>query len=288
MMDRPTTHLGSGTAYRHGDHAGNAGDVWKHAILSNVVHHLSAGRPEGTFRYFESHCGGPAHVLPEGGEWRQGIGRVLAAPGVAGLPASSYFDQFGASLEAGSVYPGSWMQVARLLDRRGLPYELKLCDTSPEVAAQLEPMDVDFVRGDGFAELERDLERHSRSVGDPAGRLVMIDPPYGDDGSADWQRVATTAEHLSRAGRCFLVWYPIYSRHTARRMEALVAAIGCSAAEILWDELEEGPGDRFSGCGMLLGHEAEGALISSKAWGRLAERLGARFVTRGGAPCELV
>ncbi len=280
--DQPAPHPGgSGASYRHGDHAGNAGDVWKHALLSSVVDHLSAGSQDGPFRYFESHCGGPAHLLPPDGEWRFGIGRVLAAPGVAALPAPFYFDQFGAGLEAGSVYPGSWMQVARLLDRRGLPYELKLCDTSPEVAAELRTMDLDFVQGDGFTELEGDLERHAPSVGDPPGRLVMIDPPYGDDQCADWQRVATAAEKLSRAQRCVLAWYPIYSRHTARRMEALVVATGCLAAEIVWDELGDGPGDHFSGCGMLLGQEAEDVLHPSNAWETLAGRLGGRFELRG-------
>ncbi len=276
-MDRATTRTCDASApYLHGDHAGNAADVWKHAILSSVVHHLSAGGRDGVFRYFESHCGGPRHVLPPDGEWRAGIGRVLAGPGFAALPAPSYFNQFGAGLEAGSRYPGSWMQVARLLDRRGLPYACKLCATSSEVAAEvtaeLGTMTLDFVQDDGFAELERDLERHT---------LVLIDPPYGDDHSPDWQRVTAAAGKLSRAGSCFAVWYPIYSRHTARRLETLVAATGCVAAGILWDELEAGPGDRFSGCGMLLGHEAEDALVSSQAWGRLAERLGCRLELRG-------
>ncbi len=276
-MDRPTTRgEASSIIYRHGDHAGNAGDVWKHAILSSVVHHVSAGRGQGVFRYFESHCGGPGHVLPPGGEWRDGIGRLLADSGIGGLGSRRYFDQFAAGLEAGSVYPGSWMQVARHLDRRGVPYELKLCDTSSEVAAELEPMDLDFVRGDGFAELEGDLERDvARHT------LVLIDPPYGDDHSADWRRVAALAGQLSRAGRCFAVWYPLYSRHTARRLETLVAATGSLAAEILWDELEEEPGARFSGCGMFLGHEAEDVLIGGRAWGLLADRLGGRFELRG-------
>ncbi len=254
--------------YRHGDHAGNRGDVWKHAILSSVVRSVAAGGgPEATFRYFESHCGGPAHVLPEQGEWRDGIARVLGSEAV--LAAFPYFAQFEAQdLAPGSLYPSSWVQVSRQLERLGRRYRLKLCDSSAEVAAQIQPGQCDFVRGDGFAELERDVEPYT---------LILIDPPYGSDHSADWRRVTALVEKLSAAGKCFLVWYPLYSSHTRRRMQELADATGSQCAEIIWSELDDAPGERMSGCGMLLGAEAREALDPSGSLTLLAEKLGARL-----------
>ncbi len=261
--------------YRHGDHAGNRADVWKHAILSSVVFHLCARVSKGAFRYFESHCGGPAHVLPENGEWREGIARALPKRDETALHGLCYFDQFGADLGPGSchlgpgsLYPGSWLQVAQMLGRWGLSYELRLCDKSSEVAKQVEPMGLDFTRGDGFAELERHPERYT---------LILIDPPYGDDKSADWGRVATAVDKLAAARASFLAWYPIYSQHTVKRLRELVDATGTHTAEVIWGMLDEDPGDEFNGCGMLLADAVYQALDTSRGWKTLAEKLGGRF-----------
>ena len=261
--------------YRHGDHAGNRADVWKHAILSSVVFHLCARVSKGAFRYFESHCGGPAHVLPENGEWREGIARALPRRDDVELQGLCYFDQFGAELGPGgchlgpgSLYPASWLQVAQLLSRWGLSYELRLCDASREVAAQIEPMGLDFARGDGFAEIDRRPERYT---------LILIDPPYGDDHSEDWNRVVSTVEKLAAARASFLVWYPIYSQHTVKLVRELVDSSGTHAAEVLWGMLDEVPGGELNGCGMLLGESVYRALDTSNGWRTLADKLGGRF-----------
>ena len=68
--------------YRHAYHAGNFADVLKHAVLALVIEHLKL-KP-APFRVIDTHAGIGLYDL-EGeeagktGEWREGIGRVLAA-----------------------------------------------------------------------------------------------------------------------------------------------------------------------------------------------------------------
>src|SRR5260370_32846370 len=66
--------------YRRAYHAGNFGDVLKHAILAPVLSHLK--QKEATFRVIDTHAGLGRYELDQGpaektGEWRQGIGRLL-------------------------------------------------------------------------------------------------------------------------------------------------------------------------------------------------------------------
>src|SRR5262249_53031109 len=68
--------------YRHAYHAGNFAEVVKHAILARVVAHLR--EQPAAFRILDTHAGAGLTDLagPEAsrtGEWRDGIGRLLAA-----------------------------------------------------------------------------------------------------------------------------------------------------------------------------------------------------------------
>jgi|SRR5947199_5985352 len=100
--------------YRHAFHAGNFADVVKHAVLARVVTHLR--EKESAFRIIDTHAGSGLTSLsgPEAsrtGEWRQGVGRLLAAaldPEIRALLAP-YLDAI-ARYDAGGrlrAYPGS-------------------------------------------------------------------------------------------------------------------------------------------------------------------------------------
>ncbi len=69
--------------YRHAFHAGNFADVGKHAVLTRILVHLR-GKP-AAFRVIDTHAGAGVYDLAgeeasRSGEWRGGIGRLLAAP----------------------------------------------------------------------------------------------------------------------------------------------------------------------------------------------------------------
>ena len=67
--------------YRHAYHAGNFADVVKHAVLCRMLVHLR--EKPAAFRVIDTHAGAGRYDLagPEAGktgEWRDGIGRLLA------------------------------------------------------------------------------------------------------------------------------------------------------------------------------------------------------------------
>ncbi len=68
--------------YRHAFHAGNFADVIKHAVLARILTYLH-GKP-AAFRVIDTHAGAGLYDLTSeeaqrGGEWQDGIGRVMDA-----------------------------------------------------------------------------------------------------------------------------------------------------------------------------------------------------------------
>src|ERR1700688_156776 len=68
--------------YRHAFHAGSFADVLKHAVLARTLVHL--GEEAAAFRGIDTHAGAALYDLASApaartGEWREGIGRLLAA-----------------------------------------------------------------------------------------------------------------------------------------------------------------------------------------------------------------
>src|SRR5262249_59886651 len=68
--------------YRHAFHAGNFADVVKHVVLARILVHLR--EKEQAFRVIDTHAGAGLYDLAgeeasRTGEWRDGIGRLLAA-----------------------------------------------------------------------------------------------------------------------------------------------------------------------------------------------------------------
>lgn len=94
--------------YRHAFHAGNFADVIKHAVLARILLHLCA-KP-AAFRVIDTHAGAGLYDLAgeeagRSGEWRAGIGRLLAAsiaPSVRTLLAP-YLDVVASFNEAGGL-----------------------------------------------------------------------------------------------------------------------------------------------------------------------------------------
>src|SRR5690606_24598264 len=100
--------------YRHAYHAGNFGDVMKHATLALVIEHLK--QKPAPFRVIDTHAGIGLYDLASDmagktGEWRDGIGKVLDVPPegeTAGLLAP-YLDAVRSVNGEGGLsrYPGS-------------------------------------------------------------------------------------------------------------------------------------------------------------------------------------
>lgn len=204
--------------YRHGFHAGNFADVFKHTLLCGLL--LALNRKEKPWCYLDTHAGAGCYDLGgEGatrtGEWQEGIGRLAAVEDPT-EPLATYLGIIR-RLPQGH-YPGSPL-IARALARA--QDRLVLCEKVEEVAETLRSE----LRGDSRAHVHRRDGYEAHALLPPAEKrgLVLIDPPFERVDEFD-----AAAEFLKQAqGRfgtgIFAAWYPLKNRHAAGRFVRRVA-----------------------------------------------------------------
>src|SRR6266542_2459762 len=193
--------------YRHAFHAGNFADVVKHAVLARVVAHLRA--KQSAFRLIDTHAGSGLTRLtgPEAsrtGEWRQGIGRLLAAnlePDIRALLAP-YLDAIAGYNADGRLraYPGSPLLALAWLRPQD---RLIACELVPAAAAAL-----------------------ARSLGKERRGIVLIDPPFEAPGEFERLTEQLAAAHRKWATGIYLLWYPIKEIAETERFARRVAMLG--------------------------------------------------------------
>jgi 23S rRNA (adenine2030-N6)-methyltransferase len=211
--------------YRHAFHAGNFADVVKHAVLARVVAHLR--EKESAFRIIDTHAGSGLTRLsgPEAsrtGEWRQGIGRLLAAPFDPEIRAllAPYLDAVAHYNPDGRLvaYPGSPLLALSWLRPQD---RLIACELVPAAAAALtRSLGADrrakVIAIDGWTALAAYVPPRERRG------VVLVDPPF--EAAGEFGRLV---DHLAGAHRkwatgIYLLWYPIKN----------VAEIECFARQV--------------------------------------------------------
>jgi len=214
--------------YRHAFHAGNIGDVLKHAVLARILTYLKA-KP-AAFRVIDTHAGIGRYDLLEGearrtGEWRAGIARVLETPRPAAIAEllAPWLDVVAAlNAEAGEtppsdaplrLYPGSPLLARRLLRKqdRLTATELHPSDHATLAALFAGDRQVKAIALDGWLALGSFVPPKERRG------LVLIDPPFEATDEFD-----TLAARLVKAWRrwptgVYAVWYPIKERKQVNR-----------------------------------------------------------------------
>ena len=250
--------------YRHLYHAGNYADVFKHALLLQLVRAMQ--RKEKGFLYLDTHAGrggydlGATTVLPDGRErapeWPAGIGRLWDA---AKLPedlatyvaAVRAFDaRAGGTGEGLQYYPGSpWIVQAglRAQDRAAL-CELREDDAEALAHDFRAQRRVAVHRMDGYTALKAMLPPPEKRA------LVLIDPPFEQPSEfADIR--AGLREALARfPSGTYAIWYPITERAKSDRFIADLASVPeapptlCAELQIASDASQV----RMKGCGLLV------------------------------------
>ena len=251
--------------YRHAFHAGNFADVLKHATLARILLHLCT-KP-AAFRVIDTHAGAGLYDLtgPEAsrtGEWRDGIGRLRAAPlapEIASLLAP-YLEAIGAFNEGDALkrYPGSPLLALRLMRTQD---RLTACELSPPAAAALEHALARDARAtvvtiDGYVALKAYVPPKERRG------LVLVDPPF--EQPDEFSRLANCIEQAWRkwATGTFMLWYPLKDRRAAT---AFAHALGAGPLrKILRAELDVNASATELG--------AAGLIIINPPW-RLADEL---------------
>ena len=215
--------------YRHAYHAGNFGDVLKHAVLASILTYLK--RKPQPFRVIDVHAGIGRYDLTgveagKTGEWEGGIGRLIG-PAAAPLPAdidallAPYLDIVRALNQPGRLdfYPGSPL-IARMLMR---PEDrLVVNELHPEDRALLE---AELGRDKAVKVMGLDAWVAIKALLPPPERrgLVLIDPPY--EQPDEWDKaIAAVGEVQKRfATGCLMLWYPIKVSGEHRRVHNLMA-----------------------------------------------------------------
>lgn len=250
--------------YRHAFHAGNVGDVLKHAVQVLILEHLRA-KPKPIL-VLDTHAGVGLYDLdgPEAGrtgEWRSGIGRLLADP--APPPAlAPYLAVVRAVRERHGphAYPGSPLIAAlglrpgdRLVAIEKHPQDqtalARLLDGRPGVQVR---------DGDGYAALAALLPPPERRG------LIVIDPPFEAP-----DEFATMARALARAHRRFatgvyMLWHPVKDPGAVAAFRQHLEALGF--ARVLAATLTTRPTTTLRGLA------GAGVVVVNPPW-RLAETL---------------
>jgi 23S rRNA (adenine2030-N6)-methyltransferase len=242
--------------YRHAFHAGNFADVTKHAVLALVLVHLN--RKDTAYRVIDTHAGAGIYDLAgdragRTGEWREGIGRILAEPpepAAAGLLAP-YLETVGdlRAEHGGMLYPGS-PEIARRLTRR--QDRLILVEKHPEeVRALAEAMGRDrrakVVTLDGWTALKAYVPPVEKRG------LVLVDPPFEEPG--EFLRMGQAVAEAWRKWRTglFMLWYPIKREDDADGLDRALSEAGIAKRLRIELVLRPDAGEgRLRGSGLLL------------------------------------
>jgi 23S rRNA (adenine2030-N6)-methyltransferase len=251
-------------SYRHAFHAGNAGDVLKHAVLALALDDLvQKDRP---LCYLETHAGAGLYDLGSArsrktGEADAGIGRLWLRSDVP-RPLQPYVDAVRSHNADGVLrrYPGSPLIATRLLrpvDR------LVLMELHGEDHAALRAA----LHGDRRAHIHRrDGYEGLVALTPPAERrgLALLDPSY--EVASDYADVAecATAVHRRWPNGCLAIWYPLLPGEPARQTARALARAGVPG--ILRVEL-------MPHAGAVVGMRGAGLLVVNPPW-KLHDALG--------------
>jgi 23S rRNA (adenine2030-N6)-methyltransferase len=213
--------------YRHAFHAGNHGDVLKHAVLARILDLMK--NKDKPFAVLDAHAGIGRYDL-EGvqatktGEWQSGIAKLDDdfSPQVEAIISS--YRQVLAALNpggAGRFYPGSPEIIAQLMrpdDRL--------------IANELHPVDVEELRA-VYGSHENVLVTHLDFIQAVKAQLpfrerrglVLIDPPF--EVMDETLRAAKAIEFGYRrmANAVYMIWYPVTTEEFAEQFIATMKGL---------------------------------------------------------------
>ncbi|MFT5576079.1 MAG: 23S rRNA (adenine2030-N6)-methyltransferase [Bermanella sp.] len=239
--------------YRHGFHAGNFADVFKHVILIQLLKALK--KKEKPFFVLDSHGGAGRYNLRSAeaqkvGEYREGIGRLWQVAKLA--PELKDYQQviqsFNKTRELLS-YPGSPQIIEQFLRKQDRQV---VCELNPRehpvlTAAMADSRQTNVLLEDAYKALKSQIPPIE-------GRgLVFMDPSF--EMAGEFQRLQEAAALLKKRWQhgTLAIWYPILDREPSARFHKALKKL--DIANLLCVELgitEYGSARGMHGCGMVI------------------------------------
>lgn len=242
--------------YRHAYHAGNIGDVLKHAVLARLIAYMQ--HKDKPFRILDTHAGIGQYDLTAAetqktGEWQQGIGKVMAAelPAEAAGLLAPWLDVVKGQNPDGQLtsYPGS-PALARALVRR--IDRLTLTELHPEDFRALSELfagdhQVKTIHLDGWLALGSFLppkEKRGFAIIDPAFEVTDEFDRLARSVCTAWKRWPTGT---------YAIWYPLKDRKGLKRFHQALEETGVRDVLILELNVgKSGPDTAMLGSGMTI------------------------------------
>jgi 23S rRNA (adenine2030-N6)-methyltransferase len=241
--------------YRHAFHAGNAADVFKHALLARILAHLTA--KDAPFRYMDTHAGVGLYNLRwdearKTGEAEGGILAYQKAPptGVLAELFAPYERALAAAHASGKdFYPGSPLVATALLRPKD---RLSLAELHPEDFRTLRKRlgherRVTIQEMDGWQALKAWLPPTERRG------MVLIDPPFEEPEEFARMAGALAAAHQKWPTGVFACWYPVKTWQESERFARDVASLALPKTlrlEMLIDA--DGDARKLNGAGLIV------------------------------------
>ncbi len=253
-------------AYRHQFHAGNFADVFKHALLAQLV--LALQKKDKPFFYLDTHAGiGRYDLLHEwaqkNAEHREGI-ELVWARSEAPPEMKPYFDAVRAENTGGKLryYPGSPRIVRRLMragDRMVLT-ELNRKDCEALATLYARDRQVTVELSDGYLALKAHLPPKERRG------LVFIDSSF--DRAREFARLTQGFAEAYRkfATGVYALWYPLMEPMAMRGFERGITATGIR--RILQLDISVHPKEwtvSMRGCGLIVANPPFGFEDTARA-----------------------
>ena len=195
----------------------------------------------------DTHAGLGAYDLgaPEAQRTGEAAGGILRLLGATDPALADYLKL----VERLGWYPGS-PEIAYALLRPG--DRLVCCELHPADAALLRRR---YARAGGVSVHLRDGYEAMAALLPPPERrgLILVDPPYEEEGEFDTLLGALRAAHTRFAAGVFVAWYPIKHRTPVRAFHDALRASGmrdCLAIEFLLREPLDAA--RLNGCGLVV------------------------------------
>ncbi len=242
--------------YRHAYHAGNIGDMLKHAVMARLIVYFQ--RKEKPFRILDTHAGIGQYDLTseetrKTGEWQQGIAKVLDAdiPNAVGALLQPWLEVVRDLNPDGALetYPGSPVLARRLMRKSD---RLTLTELHPVDFKSLSDLfagdfQVKTIHLDGWLAMGSFLPPKEKRG------FVLIDPAFEVTDEFDRMTVSVLKAWKRWAGGTYAIWYPLKDTRSIGRMHDAFAAAGIR--DLLSLELKagkSGPDTRMLGSGMTL------------------------------------
>lgn len=239
--------------YRHGYHAGNFSDVFKHIILIALI--KSFLRKDSAFCFLDTHAGiGQYDLTAEAAqktkEYETGIEKIFAAQSNNEI-IQTYLDSVKSlnPTEHLQLYPGSPYFVRQLLREQD---RMILCELQEEEHITLKKF---FHHDKQIAIHCQDAYQALKAFLPPKERrgLVLIDPPYEKHDEFDALLSALPQAVTRWETGVFALWYPIKERRaTDRFLEKLRSKISRPTLTIELSVHPDNISTHLNGSGMFI------------------------------------